>query len=614
MLDVESARALLGARRKVEGRTALMPHPPRCQECERDGRIEEAAVRVESGDSVVLLCLQHFGEAGEGAKEGARVLIPTGGGTPLPVPPEALPAGYGWLITEFQLAVVLPHRLTFIGRSHLRRELVDRHHIQRVLPSSYAPAATVVAQAEFALKYDGLNLEVFAAFFERVDVDAFERELSERIQGQPFGQYSRRLWFVYEWLTGRRLPVPDLTRGSYVDLLDPQEYVTAPSRRVRRQRINDNLLGGRLFSPMVRRTERLASFDSAALARQVKEVVARYDEDALKRAVSYLYTKETRSSFGIEGERPSPNRVERFVGLLRMVSRLPELTKGTLIELQNATVDPRFANGDWRTDQVYVAMAIDLVRQRIEYIAPKHKDVPDLMVGWFECLQRLDAETVDPVVHAAVASFGFVFIHPFNDGNGRLHRLLIHHILSRRGLTPDDFIFPVSAVMEARRSEYDACLESFSRPLMQVLDYDDERGVVSVRGETALHYRYFDATRMVEDLFGWMGQTIASELQQELEFIVRYREARAAMAEVVDLPDRMANLFVQLCRQNGGRLSAAKRTSQFAMLTDEEVTALEEIVRTQLLPASPAAQKEEESGEPPRPPKHTLGARGRPLG
>jgi len=42
---------------------------------------------------------------------------------------------------------------------------------------------------------------------------------------------------------------------------------------------------------------------------------------------------------------------------------------------------------------------------------------------------------------------GFVLIHPFEDGNGRIHRFLIHHVLARRGFTPQGLLFPVSAVM-----------------------------------------------------------------------------------------------------------------------------------------------------------------------
>ncbi|HSP79532.1 MAG TPA: Fic family protein, partial [Myxococcaceae bacterium] len=191
---------------------------------------------------------------------------------------------------------------------------------------------------------------------------------------------------------------------------------------------------------------------------------------------------------------------------------------------------------------------------------------------------------VPAVIQAAAISFGFVFIHPFLDGNGRLHRLLIHYILARTGFTPAGLIFPISAVMLRKMREYDDCLESFSGPLMQLVDYDydPQEGSVQVQGGTHHLYRYIDYTRMAEDLFRWIRETIRTEFREELEFVVNYRKAREEMEQVVELPDQKRNLFVRLCLQNGGRLSATKRASHFSQLSDEEVHALERIVQQHL--------------------------------
>ncbi len=195
------------------------------------------------------------------------------------------------------------------------------------------------------------------------------------------------------------------------------------------------------------------------------------------------------------------------------------------------------------------------------------------------------ASQVDPITHAAAISFGFVFIHPFEDGNGRLHRLLIHYILSRAGFTPRGLIFPISAVMLQKREQYDACLESFSKPLMTLLDYTvDEEGRLSVKGRTSDFYRYVDFTRMAEDLYRWTEETIRTEFRDELDFIVRYREAREKLDGLVEMPDTARNRFVQFCLQNGGRLSAGKRAKYFSALTDDEVRALEQVVKEHLLP------------------------------
>ena len=142
-------------------------------------------------------------------------------------------------------------------------------------------------------------------------------ELLAYVRSKPTGKYARRLWFLYEFLTGTRLAMDDVEQGHYIDLLDPDQYYTvAPARPVRRQRINDNLLGDGRFCPTIRRTDALRGFERADLPKRCREVVSRYSPELLKRAMSYLYTKETKSSFEIEHITPNPTRTERFIALL----------------------------------------------------------------------------------------------------------------------------------------------------------------------------------------------------------------------------------------------------------------------------------------------------------
>jgi hypothetical protein len=43
------------------------------------------------------------------------------------------------------------------------------------------------------------------------------------IRSKPTGRYARRIWFLYEWLTGHRLDIEDATGGAYVPVVDPQK-------------------------------------------------------------------------------------------------------------------------------------------------------------------------------------------------------------------------------------------------------------------------------------------------------------------------------------------------------------------------------------------------------
>jgi Fic family protein len=80
---------------------------------------------------------------------------------------------------------------------------------------------------------------------------------------------------------------------------------------------------------------------------------------------------------------------------------------------------------------------------------------------------RARPDSIDAIIAASAISFGFVFLHPFKDGNGRLHRYLIHEELSNAAFTPKGIILPVSAVILANLDRYKETLESFSRPMRE---------------------------------------------------------------------------------------------------------------------------------------------------
>jgi Fic family protein len=252
------------------------------------------------------------------------------------------------------------------------------------------------------------------------------------------------------------------------------------------------------------------------------------------------------------------------------------LNKEALIALQQATVDERFANSDWRDNQNYVSMTVGYGKEEVHYISPKPEDVPSLMEGLFESAQRMLDSQVYPVLIAGAVSFGFVFIHPFDDGNGRLHRFLIHHFLAKTSFSPDGVIFPVSATMLRQRAKYDTLLETFSKPLLPLVDYEwNERGEMRVLNDNALHYRTIDMTHIVEGLFEFIQETIETELPAEMRFLVSYDKAKRSIQEVADMPDRLIDLFIKVCFQNNGRISKAKRESLFSKLTNDEIGKME---------------------------------------
>jgi Fic family protein len=301
----------------------------------------------------------------------------------------------------------------------------------------------------------------------------------------------------------------------------------------------------------------------------------------LKRALGYLYTKETKSSFEIEHIKPSSTRTERFVKLLQMAEQDDFCRKAQLIDVQNRIVDDRFRNSDYRATQTYVGETVARQKERIHFACPKPENLVDLMEGLIAAHERMNTGGVPAVIQAAAVSYGFVFLHPFEDGNGRIHRFLIHNILARRGFIPQGLMFPISAYMLKHPADYDVSLEAFSRRIMPLVEYTiDEEGRMTVHNDTAVWYRYMDMTSHAEALFHFIQQTIQTELTSELAFLANYDKTKRAIQEIVDMPDRLIDLFIRFCLQNNGRLSSRKRTGRFNFLEDEEIARMEQAVQS----------------------------------
>lgn len=458
-----------------------------------------------------------------------------------------IPIGYKAIVEKLKLNTLPHYRESYIAQAGRGKTIIENRHEIHIYPKTYAlkNESDLLEQLEFALKYDGINFEIIKAFFSKIE----KSHIISYIKKQPTGIYARKIWYLYEFLMDDLLPLEDCQRIKYVDLFDPKIYFTSLGEKSSRHAINNNSLGNNKFCPIVRRTEILEKFIALNLDNKVRVLLKKYDPSLIARACHYLYTKETMSSYQIEKEQPDKNRIVRFINLLQQVSVIESLSKAKLVELQNVIVDPRFVDVDYRHNQNYVGENINPYFQKIHYISPKPENVPELMEGLLDSLDRMLTDEIYPVIIAAVISFGFVFIHPFEDGNGRIHRFIIHYILSTKNFTPKDIIFPISSTILKNIHDYDAILESFSKPLLSVLKkYDiSEDGVMTVNQDTKSYYQYIDFTFIAEYLFSCIEESLHSYIEHEIKFLSNYDKTKKNIQEIVDMPDNQIDLFIKNC-------------------------------------------------------------------
>ncbi|WP_338396226.1 Fic family protein [Fulvitalea axinellae] len=486
------------------------------------------------------------------------------------VPEKGKVVGYGALIDGLGLRVPMPGRLALVSERHRKYETGD----WLVFSARYEPEDSLYRHLVFALKYEGINLLFFRKLFGAVGPDRIRDLVSE----EPSGQYSRRIWFLYEWLTGDLLDLPDLGRGNTVFLVDGKlQYALGRGERSARHRIENNLPGTREFCPLVFRTPALEGFVSECLRDRQEDFLYSVHKDVLQRASAFLLLKDSKASFTIEGERPENNRAVRWGRAIGQAGGRA-LDIDELLRLQQLVIESsRFTKMGLRDIGGFVGEHDRDTGEPIpEHISASWKDVADLTEGILGAYRKLESSEMDPVLVASCVAFGFVFVHPFVDGNGRLHRYLIHHILARMGFARAGVVFPVSAAILDRIDEYRKALESFSHPLLDFVEWrSTEDHNVEVLNDTADYYRYYDATPQAEFLYRCVRDTVLEVVPREVRYLRCYDEMKAFLDREFEMPDKTVATLVRFLEQNGGRLSKRARTKEFSALDEGEVLAIE---------------------------------------
>lgn len=480
------------------------------------------------------------------------------------------PAGYAALIGQYDLRVPRLEHSYAIGEQHRIRQLPDC----TLLTPRHAPPDDLPGQLTFALKYEGVQLHILRPLFLQLE----PTEIAGWVQAQPVSAYARRAWFLYEWLLGVELALEDCKAGNYANAVDDKLQFCGPQRKSRRHRINNNLPGVPGFCPMIRRSPTLEKLLLRELSVQANSIASQCHPDVLARAAAFLLLADSKSSYIIEGEQPPHTRIERWGRILGEAGKQP-LSLEYLEQLQRTVLaDERFVTPGLRSAGGFVGQHDRRTGLPLpEHISAKAEDLPLLMQGLLDTWELLRDSDFPPVLLAALLSFGLVFIHPYEDGNGRLHRYLIHHVLAATGFVPENLRFPVSSVMLERIDEYRRVLQAHSLPRLECIDWQPtERNNVTASNETLDLYRYFDATRQAEFLYQCIATTVDKTLPEEIAYLQKYDVFTGFVSQHLDMPPTTLNLLVRFLESGNGKLSKRAREKEFAVLTSQEVAMLED--------------------------------------
>ena len=136
---------------------------------------------------------------------------------------------------------------------------------------------------------------------------------------------------------------------------------------------------------------------------------------------------------------------------------------------------------------------------RFEYASPE--ETPSLMsdlVDWYNEAEQ-DAK-LSPVELAALFHYRYICIHPFEDGNGRIARLMVNYILSRHG-------YPMVVVRSRKKNEY---LEALHQTDLEV-------GPVPYDGAHA-------GIREIRPFLKFFNELVATEVYHDVLFVSERNE------------------------------------------------------------------------------------------
>lgn len=486
------------------------------------------------------------------------------------------PVGGAWLARQFGLSLVMPLAIAsrIAGRraTHVGRPTTTESYVEAMRPD-----ATLRGHLTFHLKHEIPHFELLSRVFARCDAG----EIAAWVTDEPTGQYARRTAFLYEFFTGQHLQVPADLGGAYYDAIGADRLVAATPGRAdlnKRWRVRDNMPGTRAFCPMVVRTQAGAAALDLDVRALIHGLEVEFGTELLMRSAVWMTLRESRASFEIEGEADKTDRIHRFADVLARRTgqgQQPPLDDETLAELQREILGVRTTVQRFglRQSPVFVG---EVVRYQdiVHYIAPPPEDLAEMLAGLQTFLDRTHGQS--PVMRSTVVAFGFVYIHPLADGNGRVHRFLINDVLRRDGVVQDPMILPVSSLIAsdaAERRRYDRILDVVSRPLMRTLAntygfsktptvYADgiASNFVFDGSEAARHaWRYLDLSAHVAYVADVVQHTIREDMLEESRYLRSHAHARSAVKEIVEMPDAQIDRVIRSIQSNKGELSGALR-------------------------------------------------------
>lgn len=464
---------------------------------------------------------------------------------------------------------------------------------------SIDPDSKLIDHVLVALRYEGVDLSILGESLKMIPA----QDVLARFDETPNGEYIRRAAYLWEHFNQQPLEGLVIPRRRTIKLFNPDNYYTRHKGKVdSKWAVEFNGLGSLTYCPTVRRDKRLDDAD-AALWRNYEAFIRSWggakepsknpsrlfnpktENSILARTMRHAFLDETESSFRIESEEPSGNKMEQFVQLLKNAHGKQVINEEFLTALQRFCVDGRWHEFQYRDKQNWLGNGSRNIRSRVTYVPPPSEILPEIMETLCDLINSPQENDLPAIAQAGVVSFGFVFAHPFLDGNGRISRYLAHQSLCNSDKLPHGMVIPLSAAILGEQESYLAALTDFSAPMRALWDVDpsgDPDVPTLTFNGSDLAYRYWDGGACSAFMTDMGRIALDEKLINEAIFLRSHDQCLSRIQEVSSgLPDKDISKLIRMAvsnTANPGTLSTNKK-KQFSWVGEDAMSDIETIIK-----------------------------------
>ena len=198
----------------------------------------------------------------------------------------------------------------------------------------------------------------------------------------------------------------------------------------------------------------IAKIQSTEASNRIEGIIT--TDDRIKKIVMNKTTPKGRSEREIAGYRDVLNTVHENYDYIPIKSNMILQLHRDLYKFSNTTIGGNFKNSD-----NVIAEELSDGTKRVRFQPVPAWETPEAIDALCNAFQEATTDIeLDPLLLIPVFILDFLCIHPFNDGNGRMSRLLTLLLLYRSGYFVGKYISIERLIADSKETYYEVLQES----------------------------------------------------------------------------------------------------------------------------------------------------------